>query len=263
MNQTQESYFNLLNRIYNSTNIIYPRGLQIKEIEDVTYEIDPIHPFVTFKARKYDLNYFKSEMKWKLGANKYDTSIQDKAVLWKEIINPDGTYNSNYGQFWFGEQMGIWHVVNELMRDPDSRRAVIPMIRPEHLAPHVKDTVCTNCIGFRIRQSHLNMSVHMRSSDIIYGLGTDIPTFSFLYRLVLGLLGDIAVGKITISTMSSHLYVKHYQMAEDVIIQGIDQYEDNLMPFCYREDAMKIIASRGDESILNQSGELGGWLCQP
>jgi thymidylate synthase len=266
---TDNNYRTLLHKILTSGITIRPRGMEVKEISDAQFVTDPYSPFLIYDVRDYDTGYFKKEMRWKLGANRYDTSIQQHAKLWADVINPDGTYNSNYGQYWFGDQGGIWSVVMELLRDPDSRRAVIPMLNASHMSPHVRDTVCTECVGFQIRTEEfgnnptLNMIVHMRSSDVIYGLGTDVPTFSFLYRLVHGLLTFnldelIAIGTIKFTCMSSHLYAKHYELAEK-IVDG--KYLQHDMPFCTGSQAMRIIASRGRQELLDQIDGLGRWLC--
>lgn len=248
--------------VYGST--ISPRGMEIKESEDLQLKIYPEYPFMTFEPRKYDVEYFKKEMIWKLGANKHDTSIMQHASMWKNVQNPDGTFNSNYGQYWFGEQMGFWNVTNELIRDVDSRRAVIPMLNKSHMTPETVDTVCTEAVGFRIRNGALAMSVHMRSSDQIFGLGTDIPTFAFLYRLVHGVLREyyegLEFGQMTITAMSSHIYSRHYDMVEAIL----DTPSDNeipdkfIMPLCNMQDAIGIAGSRGKN--LDSFGSLGKWL---
>ena len=270
MNLQIERYLDMLSRVMARGTIIKPRGIEVKEIEDLQLMVDPSWPFMTFEDRKYDVGYFKKEMIWKLGANKYDASIQNHATMWNQIQNPDGTYNSNYGQYWFGEQGGIWSVVTELIRDQDSRRVVIPMLNASHMSPQTIDTVCTECVGFRLRPCKsglcLNMSIHMRSSDIIYGLGTDIPTFAFLYRLVYGLIKEsitlpLVVGTMMITAMSSHIYSKHYVMVNKILENGRSTYHDHKMPFCEYPDALRIIASRGKREILDRSGKLGGWLC--
>lgn len=238
---------------------ICPRGLDCREVEDQQIVIHPDYPFMTFKHRNYDVGYFKKEFLWKLTANPYDRSIQNHAKLWKEIINPDGTYNSNYGRFFFGPGHNIWDIVTELTRDMDSRKAYIPMLNVTHMAPHVIDTVCTLGVGFRVRNGRLDMSCYMRSSDIIFGLATDIPTFAFLYRLVKGLLPmDLEVGYINVTAMSSHVYSRHYEMVTKILNDS--EYEPVMMPYCNREDAMKIISSRGNHELLETAGGLGQWL---
>lgn len=259
-------YLAMLSDIMNYGQEVSPRGSLIKEINDLQLKVDPTYPFMTFAARKYPLAYFKKEMRWKLGANKYDESIKLHAAMWDKVQNPDKTFNSNYGQYWFGAQGGFWNVVTELVRDPDSRRAVIPMLNASHMSPETVDTVCTEAVGFRIRNFTLHMSVHMRSSDVIFGLGTDIPTFAFLYRLVnafmvdQGLVGIKAIGTITITAMSSHIYDRHFKMAEQILQDGIDSYSPIEMPFCQsNKEALQIIADRG---VVNTQIPLARWLCQ-
>ena len=254
--QTNE-YIRVYNDIMNGT-MVKPRGLECREVEDLQFYVDPDYPFMTFKHRKYDVGYFKKEMIWKLTADKYDKSIQEHASLWKEIINPDGSYNSNYGQYFFGTQYGVLDVVQELIRDPYSRKAVIPMMNNSHMGPGVKDTVCTMGIGFRIREGRLNCSVVMRSSDAIWGLATDIPTFAFVYRLVKGFLDPTTNGFITITALSCHIYSRHYEMANAIINEPI--YEPAYMPYCTDAEAMQIISSRGNRDLLRRSGDLGRWL---
>lgn len=261
MSQTRqiEEYIRVYNDIMNG-RIVKPRGLECKEVEDLQFYVDPDCPFMTFRHRKYDVEYFKKEMLWKLTADKYNKSIQEHASMWKEIINSDGTYNSQYGQYFFGTQYGVLDVVQELIRDPYSRKAVIPMMNNSHMGPGVKDTVCTMGIGFRIRDGQLNSSVVMRSSDAIWGLATDIPTFAFVYRLVKGLLSNCQNGIITITALSCHIYSRHYEMANKIINDPI--YLHIHMPYCTASEAMQIIASRGNKEILQTAGPLGEWLCE-
>lgn len=230
--------------------IVEPRGQRIRELLDAQIELSPLYPFQDFTDRKYNYSYFIQEMRWKLGASKYDESIKEHAKMWDSVQNPDGTFNSNYGQYWFGQQMGLMKAVLELIRDKDSRRAVIPMLTDAHLSPETRDTVCTEAITFHIRHDTLYMSVHMRSSDQIFGLGTDVPTFSVLYMLALGLLravySDLEVGKIKITAASSHIYERHWGMVEKILSNGPDDYVPMRLPEPYSPgEVMEIIAYRG------------------
>ena len=242
-----------------------PRGLRILELLDAQISISPYAPFNMLQGRNYNLNYFKEEMTWKLGANKFDDSIKQHAKMWESVQNPDGTYNSNYGVYWFGAQNGLMNALGALLRDKDSRQAVIPMLAAEHMTPQTVDTVCTECVGFFIRNDKLHMSVHMRSSDQIFGLGTDLPTFAFLYRLAFGILSDqylIETGDITVTAMSSHIYQRHFDMANTMMLAGdtdssLDLSKYN-MPWCNAKDATFLIHSRGKN--LERGGPLGQWL---
>lgn len=248
--KTAENILALMKDTMNNGYITFPRGMEIREKLDAQLTVNPKYPFQTFGARKYNIDYFKKEMRWKLGASKMDDSIKEHAKMWESVQNPDGSFNSNYGQYWFGQQMGLMKVVFELIRDRHSRRAVIPMLRDDHMSPETKDTVCTESISFVIRDGYLHCSVHMRSSDQIFGLGTDIPTFSVLHMLVHALIqdtySDVLLGNLTITAASSHIYKRHFQMVEQILEDGMSTY----VPFCLPSpttaaEAMAIIAHRG------------------
>lgn len=245
-----EEYQGLFKRTMNEGEEISPRGLLIVELRDAQITLDPHFPFQDFPHRNYKVDYFRKEMLWKLGADKYDDSIKQHAKMWESVQNPDGTFNSNYGQFWFGQQMGLIKAVHELMRDSDSRRACIPMLRDEHLAPGVRDTVCTESVTFHIRQGKLHMSVHMRSSDQIFGLGTDVPTFSVLLFLCLGMLRDfypgLQAGKITVTAASSHIYERHFDMVNKIIDATPDFTKFTELPEpASAEECHTIVVNRG------------------
>lgn len=230
---------------------VAPRGYSIMERRNLQLRIYPQFPFNPFSARNYSVGYFKQELRWKLGASKYDESIKAHAKMWESVQNPDGSFNSNYGQYWFGQQMGLMKAVLELIRDRDSRRAVIPMLSDNHLSPETNDTVCTESITFHIRNQVLYASIHMRSSDQIFGLGTDIPTFAVLMHLAHGLLLNnyptLQMGDMTITAASSHIYSRHFDMVERILRVGDTVIQPEL-PLCTPSEAMMIIADRGKPS---------------
>jgi thymidylate synthase len=206
-------------------NVIRPRGQEVKELEDYQIILDPYERFTNFEARHMSFNYLAAEWAWYLGADPFDTMISDKAQMWRDIQQPDGSFFSNYGQYWFGPQQGVRWVVEELTRDPDSRRAVIPMLNKDHLFAKNKDVVCTEAINFRIRNGALNMTVNMRSNDAVWGMTNDIACFSFLQELVAGIL-EVPMGRYCHKADSLHVYARHYKMLENILDQGEDGYTE-------------------------------------
>lgn len=257
MNQTIDNLRELMDHTMRNGHEVRPRGFLIKEVLDAQITVDPSRPFQTWAARRYNVEYFKQEMRWKLGASKMDDSIKQHAKMWESVQNPDGSFNSNYGQYWFGQQMGLWKAYLELVRDRDSRRAVIPMLRDDHLSPETRDTVCTEAVTFFVRGNHLHMSVHMRSSDQIFGLGTDIPTFSVLFMLMHGLLSKhyvpLMVGDLTITAASSHIYEKHFEMVNKILSETCSEESEIVIPETWSdEECVSIIADRGGASRAGQ-----------
>lgn len=260
-----ERYLDYLRTIMEQGVTVSPRGSEIKEVSDLQLIVDAQYPFMAFRARKYPIQYCKDECKWFLTADRRNTDIMSKAKLWESVINSDGTFGSNYGVYFFGEQHGAVNIALELIRDKDSRRAVCPMLNVSHLTPETRDVVCTLGVGFRVRDGKLLMSAMMRSSDMIYGLGSDVGCFLFLYRIVAGLIrphftDEIFNGSLTITCISAHVYSRHYKLVEDILTEGIDNFEDISMPYPVEGEAMWLIAKRGKMTDIPEDYKLARWL---
>ncbi len=155
-----------------------------------------------------------------------DTSITQHASMWGKLINSDGSINSNYGQYMFGDSFQFDNVVKTLHEDPDSRRASIVILNSAHLLSVTKDVPCTYAINFRIRRGELNMSVRMRSQDAIFGMGNDAPAFSFIHEMVqcalLDVYPDLRLGRYHHSADSFHVYDRHFSMLDN--LAGRDKF---------------------------------------
>lgn len=195
---------------------ISPRGESTYEIENLTYNVAPGIRFNNFTGRNLNLDYIKREMAWYIRADPYDLSIAEHASQWGRIV-ANGKLNSNYGSYWFGNH-GVRHVVRLLERDPSSRRAIIPMYGTDvdHMDIEAKDVPCTLSIGFRIREGKVNCHAIMRSQDILWGMGNDLPTFSMLHEIVARLL-NLPMGLLSVHVGSFHVYESRLSMFKTII----------------------------------------------
>lgn len=244
------SILQMVHHIINSGATVAPRGAKILEIEDGLLTLSPMFPCMSFEDRKINIQYAKQEWIWKLSGDRFDDSIAEHAKAWNGLKDVDGGYNSNYGQYFFGKQNGLEWVVNELIRDKDSRRAVIPMLNQDHLRTNNPDHVCTESISFRIRGDALNMSVNMRSNDFIWGFTNDAITFSCLYRMVFALLRpfypELAVGVYCHKADSLHIYERHWPMARQIATNGMEKFTRIDIPMIEdAEEARLLIATKG------------------
>jgi len=197
---------------------VSPRGLLIKELENATYVLPPYVRFANFDARKLSVKYIKREFLWYLKGDRYDTSITEHASLWKGLINEDGGINSNYGQY-INKQFD--NVIKTLQDDKDSRRASIMILSVDHLLSVTKDYPCTYALNFRIRNNKLNMTVHMRSQDAVFGMGNDAPAFSFVQEMVFVALKsaypELKMGEYFHFADSLHVYERHFEMVNRLL----------------------------------------------
>ena len=208
--------------------IIPSRTSTIKEIENCNYELPPYVRFCNFKSRNLNIDYLKKEFLWYLKGDRFDASITEHAKLWREIMNKDGSFNSNYGQYVFGEQKQFDQIIKLLRERKNSKRASILLLTKDHVSSDTNDVPCTYALNFRIRNNKLNMTVHMRSQDAIYGLGNDIPTFSFIHEMMYNALRefypDIEYGRYHHFVDSLHVYEKHWPMLEKILDD--DEFEE-------------------------------------
>jgi thymidylate synthase len=241
-------YNHIFGDLHDYGRLVKPRGQEVLELEDYTYTVQPDQIFCNLPSRKLKLDYIKREFLWYLVGRLNDLSIAEYAKLWGEIA-VDGEVNSNYGYYWFTKG-GIQWVVNELARDPDSRRAVIPILgtMPRHLIATTKDVPCTESVAFRIRDDELRMTVHMRSQDAVFGLGNDVPCFSFLHRMVHALLlgagMNLRLGRLTTTATSLHVYSRHFDLLPKLAIEPIAPIQVPAIQGVDEVDAMLALSAR-------------------
>lgn len=179
------------------------------------YMVNPLENNIETDFRKFNLDYAEAEWQWYLSE---DPSIKKLGELnggkvpkiWKLMADELGLVRSNYGWQWSrGGQLD--YVINELIRDPLSRKAVISIYDGKEHETYTKDTPCTGTIHFQIVHGALEMSVNMRSNDLVYGFCIDQYCFSKLQQMVALELG-IEVGLYYHFASNLHIYERHYDM---------------------------------------------------
>jgi len=241
--------YDIIKNIYENGEVSAPRGLEIKEL--VYFQETINNPWSNYAARNYPLDYYKYEMQWYLHADPLDHRICDHAKIWEKIIQKDGSIFSNYGQYWFGHQLGYDKCLSILRNDPNSRQAYLPMCNYHHVFEGNRDVVCTKGIQFRIIKGKLWMHVSMRSSDAIWGLATDLPCFHTLMTMMARELG-IPMGEFVFSSDSVHIYERHYKMVEEILDGGRHQALINV----------PVIDDVDDLITETYCSEFGRWLTE-
>lgn len=242
---------------------ISARGTKSRNIHNLAIVLDAASPVITnFKHRKMNLAYAKREWLWYLGADPKDDSICEHATAWKKLQQEDGTFYSNYGQYLFGKSddkpSQFEYVIRTLKDDPQSRRASMMLLKAEHLYPSNTDTVCTYAINFFINQGHLDMTVMMRSNDVIWGFTNDAFCFWNLYQFVYAMLKhtmpNLQLGSYTHMANSMHVYDRHYEMIKQILLDP--SFKPIIMPLPTAHEAMQLVLSNGRDS----AGEYTTWL---
>jgi len=211
----------------NPEYIANPRGMEVREIINCIMEIEqPNINLYENSVRSSQKKYIGAEILWYFsGTNKIDF-ISNYASMWSKLTNEDGTVNSAYGNLVFKKknehgftQYG-W-VIESLKRDKDSRQAFMHFNVPEHQFIANKDQVCTLVALFHIRDNKLNMTLNMRSNDVVLGFMTDFTFFNLIHQQVYlhmkAHYPEISMGSYTHTSHSMHLYARHYELVENML----------------------------------------------
>ena len=113
--------------------------------------------------------YIDAEIDWYNGRSTNINEIfgitKAPPQAWQYSANKFGEINSNYGHLIFSEKFHnqYLHVVEELINNPDSRRAAMIYNRPsiwlEYNEDGKNDFICTNAVTYYIRNRRLDLSL--------------------------------------------------------------------------------------------------------
>lgn len=240
-----------------------PRGQAIRERINETYTIlDPTQNLFYNDERDIPSRYLAGELYWYFtGDNKVKT-ISKYSGFWSNIANKNGTLNSAYGDLIFkrknkhGYNQWQW-AYDSLVKDKDSRQAIMYFGRPDFQEKYVKDFVCT-CFGmFLIRENKLHFTVTMRSNDLIKGTTFDIPFFTLLHQNMYVLLrekyNDLKLGEYTHNVVSLHLYEQDFELAQKMLDSG---FETEALPMM----DIPLVDKKGYFGGLSLTDPLHAWI---
>lgn len=223
----------------NPEYVTSPRGMKINEITNACLVIqDPRYCLYENKRRSSQFKYIAGELVWYFTGRNDTNFITKFANFWNYIDNGDGTLNSAYGNLIFTEknEHGLnqyqW-ALNSLIKDKDSRQAILHFNKPKHQNNNTKDFVCTLNGLFQIRNNKLNFTVDMRSNDLILGTPTDIAFFCLLQEQMFNHLRpyypELELGTYTHISHSLHIYEKHFQLIKEMLKESFEPMKFPLM----------------------------------
>lgn len=93
--------------------------------------------------------------------------------------------------------------INALRVDPLTRRAVV--ILPTWSEGGTADAPCTTSLTFYIREGKLNATIHMRSSDAVWGLPYDVMQFGLVTQVMAKVLG-VQAQSVLLQIVNGHIY---------------------------------------------------------
>ena len=201
-----------------------PRGIQIKECTDVALVLsNPYKRIVTIPDRGLSLRYLVGELSFYFSGSNNLSFISHYSRFWNKVTDDGETVNSAYGRRLLYERQHnatqFDYVVNTLLMDRDSRKAVMVIYRPGDSKSLSNDNPCTMSLQFLIRNDELHLTVYMRSNDIWFGTPYDVAFFTWIQEKVLvaynnmsfnGAVKKVEMGTYTHIAGSLHCYGKDW-----------------------------------------------------
>ena len=178
--------------------------------------------------RKFNVRYALLEFMWYLSQDQNVRNIGKAASTWQDIASVNGNVHSNYGA---GLYRSWDRVANELLRLPESRRAVIALNQPD-VDYGMKDVPCTMFVQFFVRDDKLHLIWNMRSSDFAFGFCNDVAVGMLFLQMMRNELMErtdipwIGLGSFTYNATSLHCYEPHWHLLFDNYTNEVfDKYE--------------------------------------
>ena len=190
-------------------------GVKMLEVRSAAFVAD--EPAIFGKVNH---DYVARELAWyeSMSLNVNDIPGGPPAI-WKQVADKDGFINSNYGWCIWSPMNGSQYdnVIDELKKNPDSRRAVMIYTRPSMWNKYningMSDFMCTNAVQYINRYGKLFAIVQMRSNDVVFGYKNDYAWQSYVLDKLCDEL-NLMRGDIYWNAGSLHVYERHFDLVD-------------------------------------------------
>ncbi|MGN6740155.1 thymidylate synthase [Dyella sp.] len=175
-------------------------------------------PLVTTK--KLHLRSIVHELIWFLRGDTNIAYLKENGVsIWDEWADANGDLGPVYGAQWRswptadgGAVDQIRWVVDEIRRNPDSRRLIVSAWNVGEL-PKMALLPCHTMFQFYVADGRLSCQLYQRSGDIFLGVPFNIASYALLTHMVAQVCG-LEVGDFVHTLGDAHLYNNHIEQAK-------------------------------------------------
>jgi len=179
--------------------------------------------FPLLTTKKLHTKSIIHELLWFLKGDTNIKYLNDNGVkIWDEWADENGDLGPVYGLQWraFGKNPGhglegvdqIEWVINEIKRNPDSRRLVVSAWNPMDL-PSMALSPCHCLFQFYVTNGKLSCQLYQRSADFFLGSAFNIPSYSLLTMMVAQQC-NLDIHEFVYALGDTHLYKNHIEQAK-------------------------------------------------
>lgn len=160
------------------------------------------------------------EVLWYLSGENHIRNLRKHTKIWDAWADEEGNLETAYGYYWRKfpsakkDERGVWYVeevdqikyvINEIKRNPNSRRLVVVAWEPGN-AITSKLPPCHYTFAFNVSDGKLNCHLTQRSGDIALGIPFNLAAYSILTQIIAMETG-LELGFFSHTIIDAHIYV--------------------------------------------------------
>ena len=176
--------------------------------------------FPLLTTKKLHLKSIIYELLWFLRGDTNVHYLQEHGVrIWNEWAREDGDLGPIYGyqwRFWPDYQGGhidqIQQIIDQLRRDPDSRRMLVSAWNVAQL-DQMALAPCHCLMQFYVAEGRLSLQLYQRSADVFLGVPFNIASYALLLMMIAQVTG-LEVGDFVHTFGDVHIYRDHLEQVE-------------------------------------------------
>ncbi len=176
--------------------------------------------FPLLTTKKLHLKSIIYELLWFLRGDTNVHYLQEHGVrIWNEWAREDGDLGPIYGYQWrsWPDYQGghidqIQQIIDQLRRDPDSRRMLVSAWNVAQL-DQMALAPCHCLMQFYVAEGRLSLQLYQRSADVFLGVPFNIASYALLLMMIAQVTG-LEVGDFVHTFGDVHIYRNHLEQVE-------------------------------------------------
>lgn len=184
------------------------------------YKVDLKDGFPLLTTKKMQWKSLLYEVLWYLSGEDHIRNLRKHTKIWDAWADEDGNLETAYGYYWrhfpsaVKNERGEWvvrevdqikYVIDEIIKNPNSRRMVVSAWEPGN-ATTSKLPPCHYTFVFNVDDGKLNCHLTQRSGDIALGIPFNLAAYSLLTQVIAQQV-DLQPGEFAHTIVDAHIYV--------------------------------------------------------
>ena len=166
------------------------------------------------KQNNLEEQYPKHSEAWKLHMKEFVERVKEDA----DFAAQYGELGPVYGRQWrdFEGIDQIAQLVDDIKRNPDSRRLIVSAWNPKEIPVMAKSGLppCHTLFQFYVAEGKLSCQLYQRSADVFLGVPFNIASYALLTMMVAQVC-DLAYGDFVHTFGDAHLYSNHMEQTRE------------------------------------------------